>query len=224
MAAAQGFTEVYNYSFVSEEQVRAFGLDPAEHVRGGESDRQRSESAASEPAARESCKNICDNAKNFDSFRLFEIGGEIHPDREVPHFAAAIYAKDDGVAGLLELKRLAECLLRGRYGAARRRANLRASAAGGRRRLCRRLRVGRLFEFHPRMVETGRAAVLDLDLTVLESLQPATPTYRALRRFPTSAFDPVGSRAGADAERGYRGSTSCAGGRFAGRNRVFAGV
>ena len=32
MAAAQGFTEVYNYSFVTEEMVRAFDMDVAEHV------------------------------------------------------------------------------------------------------------------------------------------------------------------------------------------------
>ena len=29
----QGFTEVYNYSFISEESARAFGFDPAAHVR-----------------------------------------------------------------------------------------------------------------------------------------------------------------------------------------------
>ncbi len=49
--------------------------------------------------------------------------------------------------------------------------------------------LGRLFEFHPRMVEAGRAAVLDLDLTLLESLQPETTRYTPLRRFPSSAFD-----------------------------------
>ena len=58
-------------------------------------------------------KNIRDNAKHFDSFRLFEIGSEIHKGHEVPHFAAAIFAKDDGMAALLELKRLAECLVPG---------------------------------------------------------------------------------------------------------------
>ena len=30
--AAQGFTEVYNYSFISEADARAFGFDPADHV------------------------------------------------------------------------------------------------------------------------------------------------------------------------------------------------
>src|ERR1019366_1797132 len=29
----QGFTEVHNYSFLSEESIRAFGLDPAAHLR-----------------------------------------------------------------------------------------------------------------------------------------------------------------------------------------------
>ena len=31
--ADQGFTEVYNYSFIGEEAARAFGFDPAAHVR-----------------------------------------------------------------------------------------------------------------------------------------------------------------------------------------------
>src|SRR5262249_14934187 len=47
----------------------------------------------------------------------------------------------------------------------------------------------RLFEFHPRMVEVGRAAVLDLDLEALQQLQPAQARYQPLRRYPSSAFD-----------------------------------
>ena len=57
--------------------------------------------------------------------------------------------------------------------------------------------IGRLFEFHPAMVETGRAAVLDLDLTKVQALRTATGKYQPLRRFPTSAFDvtvPVAER------------------------------
>jgi len=46
-----------------------------------------------------------------------------------------------------------------------------------------------LFEFHPSMIETGRAAVLDLDLAALERLHLGTVRYQPLRRFPTSAFD-----------------------------------
>jgi phenylalanyl-tRNA synthetase beta chain len=39
------------------------------------------------------------------------------------------------------------------------------------------------------MVEGGRAAVLDLDLHLLEKLQPAETRHQPLRRFPASAFD-----------------------------------
>jgi phenylalanyl-tRNA synthetase beta chain len=139
-------------------------------------------------------KNINDNARHFDQFRLFEIGRAIHPDREVPHFAAALYAKDDGASGLFELKRLAECLLPGisvrpagatqPYEHPRRAADV----------LHGETSVGRLFEFHPRMfesktIEGGRAAVLDLDLARLFELQPAPARYQPLRRFPESAFD-----------------------------------
>jgi phenylalanyl-tRNA synthetase beta chain len=39
------------------------------------------------------------------------------------------------------------------------------------------------------LVEAGRAAVLDLDLALLQELAPEPAKYRAVRRFPTSAFD-----------------------------------
>jgi len=194
MAAAQGFTEVYNYSFVSEEQARAFGLEPDGHVQVTNpivSD-QNFLRASLLPGI---WKNIRDNAKNFDSFRLFEIGREIHPDREVQHLVAAIYAKDDGPnagkAGLLELKRLAECLLPGvtvravqarGYEHPQRTAILTNSVGGS-------INIGRLFEFHPKMIETGRAAVLDLNLSAIFDHQNDDARYQPLRRFPTSAFD-----------------------------------
>jgi phenylalanyl-tRNA synthetase beta chain len=188
MAAAQGFTEVYNYSFLSDEQARAFGFDPASCVQVA------NPIAAGQNLLRPSLlpliwKNVSDNARHFDHFRLFEIGREIHPDQEIPHLAAAVYSKDDGAAGLFELKRLAECLAPAiavrplsdtkPYQHPHRSAEV----------LCGERPVGQLFEFHPSMVEAGRAAVLDLDLELLEKLQPARERYQPLRRFPASAFD-----------------------------------
>jgi len=134
-------------------------------------------------------KNVKDNARHFDTFRLFEIGKEVFPNREIPHFAAALYAKDSGIAGLLELKRLAACLLPGcsarpasevkPYEHPQRTADI----------VMDQTVIGRLFEFHPSMVEGGRAAVLDLDLAVLQELQSPTASYKPFRRFPSSAFD-----------------------------------
>ncbi len=54
-------------------------------------------------------RNIEENSKNFDQFRLFEIGCEIHkrPEGlpgEIPHLAVVVYTRDDGRAGLMELK------------------------------------------------------------------------------------------------------------------------
>ena len=188
MAAAQGFTEVYNYSFVSDEMARALSLDPAHHVE------LANPIAADQNLLRRSLlpgilKNIRDNARYFDHFRLFEIGGEISHDRETPHLAAAIYAKDDGVAGLFELKRLAECLL---PGVTVRLASSVLSHEHPQRAaevLHKETPLGRLFEFHPRLVKAGRAAVLDLDLTLLQQEQPRSQRYQPLRRFPVSAFD-----------------------------------
>jgi phenylalanyl-tRNA synthetase beta chain len=188
MAAAQGFTEVQNYSFVSEEMARVFSVDLSAHVQVA------NPIASDQSLLRTSLlpgiwKNIHDNARHFDQFRLFEIGRAIHPDREVPRFAAAVYTKDDGAPGLFELKRLAECLLPGvsvrpaegtrSYEHPRRTADVRHGET----------ELGRLFEFHPRMIAGGRAAVLDLDLARLMELQRAPARYQPLRRFPESAFD-----------------------------------
>jgi phenylalanyl-tRNA synthetase beta chain len=183
LAASQGFTEVYNYSFVSEDQARAFGLTDLVEVANP--------IAADQTLLRSSllpgiCKNITDNARNFDSFRLFEIGREIHKDHETPHFVAAIYSKEE--TGLFEVKRLAECLLRGirvRPATARNYEHPQRAADVFHGETL----IGRLFEFHPRMIETGRAAVLDLDLVEVQRLQPPVARYQQLRRFPTSAFD-----------------------------------
>ena len=75
--ALQGFTEVSNYSFVSEEQVRRFGMLPEDHVR------VLNPIAADQSLMRLSlipgiCANLEENSKNFGSFRLFEVGHEIH--------------------------------------------------------------------------------------------------------------------------------------------------
>ena len=153
MAAAQGFTEVYNYSFVTEEMVRAFDMDVAEHV--GVTNPIASDQtllrASLLPAIR---KNILDNSRHFQSFRLFEIGREIHlrnrelPE-EVPHFVAAMYAREgDGSASLFELKRLAECLM---DGCQARLASARPFEHPERAAIITWLGedVGRLFELHP---------------------------------------------------------------------------
>ncbi len=188
LAAAQGFTEVYNYSFLSDDMARAFSLSPQAQV-------QVSNPIASDQNLLRSSllpgiwKNIKDNARHFESFRLFEIGNEVFPDREVPHFTAALYAKDDGLAGLLELKRLAACLLPGSEARPVNATNPYEHPQRAADIVVDQTVLGRLFEFHPSMVEAGRAAVLDLDLKLLEQLQRATTRYTPLRRFPSSAFD-----------------------------------
>jgi phenylalanyl-tRNA synthetase beta chain len=194
IATQQGFHEAYNYSFVNEAQVRELGLDPAAHVR------VLNPIASDQDLLRTTLlcgllRNIRDNARHLDTFRFFEIGFEIHkrpgelPD-EIPHLAACVFAKaGDGAAGLMEAKRLTECLLPGAT----------AETTGAPRSFEHPYRsytiswrgetVGRLFEFHPNLVETGRAAVLDLDLRAVQSPGEAPKKYTPLRRYPTSAFD-----------------------------------
>ena len=189
----QGFTEVYNYSFLSEESVRAFGLDPAAHIRVA------NPIASDQALLRTSLlpgiwRNVLENAKHRESFRLFEIGLEIHragaalPD-EIPHLAAALYERQgDGRAGIFEIKRSAECLLPGAQAvpAAARAFEHPARSADLH---WRGQVVGRFFELHPSLVESGRAAVADLDLRLIESLAGAEVKFAPIRRYPSSAFD-----------------------------------
>jgi len=192
MVTAQGFTEVYNYSFLSEETVRTFGMDPDAHLR------VINPIAADQSLMRMSLipgiwRNVLENSKHFASFRLFEIGYEIHkrpddlPD-EIDHLVAAVYSREgDGSAGLFELKRLAECLVpyvlvrpadprEFEHPVRAFELNWRGST------------TARLFELHPRLVE-GRATVLDINLDRVDELGPTEKRYRPPRRFPTSAFD-----------------------------------
>jgi phenylalanyl-tRNA synthetase beta chain len=189
--AAQGFTEVYNYSFVSEEDVRAFGFDPADHV------------AVANPIASDQTllrlsllpgtrKNLIENSKRFDSFRLFEIGREIHRQPaglpvEITQLAAAVFSRDDGQAGLFEAKRAAECLMPGAElipcEARSYEHPARAAEVHWRGRV-----VGRVFELHPALLE-GRAAILYLNLETMRSLSQVEKRYTPPRRYPSSAFD-----------------------------------
>jgi phenylalanyl-tRNA synthetase beta chain len=191
MFAAQGFTEVYNYSFVSEELAQKFGFDPDAHVRVA------NPIASDQNLLRLSLlpgiyRNIAENRKHFDRFQLFEIGREVHKQahglpRETPHLVAAIHNKDEGQTELFELKRAAECLMPGAE-ACPTAASPYEHPARAADVLWRGKRVGRLFELHPSMLE-GRTAFLDLDLELVQHLRPRDKTYSPLRRYPSSQFD-----------------------------------
>lgn len=191
ICVGKGFDEVHNYSFLSEETVQRFGMDPAAHVR------VTNPIASDQALMRRTLipgiwKNITENSKHLDEFRIFELGFAINkknnelPD-EIPHLTAAFYQRAKDAIPLFELKRLAECLMPGcevkptkavSYEHPSRTAEV----------LWRGVCIGRLFEFHPNFVE-GRAAVLDIDLGIWEQLPIEEKRYRPIRRFPESAFD-----------------------------------
>ena len=191
LVAAQGFHEVYNYSFLSEESVRQFGWTPEEHVK------VLNPIAADQGLMRKSLvpgiwKNIVDNSRFSDEFRLFEVGREIHKREgdlplEVNHMCAAVFFKETGAHGLFELKRLAECVAPG--------CEVRPAMAASYEHPARTADilymgepVGRLFEFHPSLVK-GRGSVLDLNIDALMRLCPHGGKYKPIGRFPSSAFD-----------------------------------
>ena len=188
VCSQQGYTEVYNYSFVNAEQALRFGLAPEAHVR------VLNPIASDQGLLRRSLlpgihRNLTENAKHSPAFRLFEIGNEIHPIRgheplEIPQLVAAVYSRQDGEGNLRELKRLLACLNPA--------LTVRPAVAldyehPGRAAevLLGETSIGRLFELHPSRVK-GRAAIADLNLDLLKL---ETKQYRPVRKFPSSEFD-----------------------------------
>jgi phenylalanyl-tRNA synthetase beta chain len=196
--ADQGFTEVYNYSFITAADAKRFQLDLSEHIG------VRNPIASELTHLRRSLlpglfKSILDNVRHFPEFRLFEIGNELHPvagglPDEIPHLGAVLYAAHAGEQTFFEMKRVAECLLPGArltadtqpavYAHPQRSAFVFLDGAG----------VGRLFELHPSLLAAegieGRTVVLDIDLRAsLELIQKKQFRYTPPRRYPTSGFD-----------------------------------
>jgi phenylalanyl-tRNA synthetase beta chain len=189
---ARGYTEVYNYSFLSNQLARKFGFNAEQAIT------VLNPIAAGQELLRPSLvpgiwKNIEENSKYFEDFRLFEIGREIHKTAGEPveenHVAACVFHRD-GTSAFYELKGTAltiEPRLSFRpceakpYEHPARAAEIRMAGDV----------VGRLFEFHPNMVEQGRACVFNLNLDALERAAAAQSDrkYSPIRRFPSSSFD-----------------------------------
>ena len=192
LIAARGYHEVSNYSFLSEATLAQFGLPESNHVR------VLNPIAADQGFLRSTLapgiwKNVVDNSRFLDDFRLFEVGREIHKREsdlplEVNRVCLAVYHKDANAEGLFELKRMAEILAPGceirpttdakSYEHPARIADVMLSGEA----------IGRLFEFHPNLLK-GRGSVLDVNLDGLMRVGVKQINYRPIRRFPSSAFD-----------------------------------
>src|SRR6476620_4524194 len=189
----QGFTEVSNYSFISDADAAMFGYstDKLLQVANPIIAEQKYMRPALLPGIR---RNLADNSRYFTDFRLFEIGraygkGADGAPVERTHLAAAIYGRETNGANLLEMKRVAQYVApkhkivpakgHGKTMHPERAAHVELSGQ----------QVGNLYELHPGLLDRGRAAILYLDLDALQALPLQRQAYRPLRRFPSSSFD-----------------------------------
>lgn len=196
--AAQGFTEVSNYSFVNETEIRIFSLDLADHLA------VRNPIASEQTHLRSSLlpglfRNLVSNVRNYQEFRIFEVGNEIHPGgagelpREIVHTGALLYNLHGSEEDFFEMKRVLECVLpnASTYPAEARPYEHPARTAEVR---WRGANVGRLFELHPSLLINagipGRAVLFDIDCDLAQQLAAEKVIrYHPLRRYPTSGFD-----------------------------------
>jgi len=194
VATQQGYTEVYNYSFLSEAAALRLGVPVEAHVR------VLNPIASDQSLMRTTLlhgvlKNFEDNLKHFDDFRFFEIGKEIHKQasglpQEVAHLAAGLYSPGgDGAVGLRELQRLALAFAPGMRFVPTLEVRAFEHPLRSVNVFLGETAVGRIFEFHPDWVP-GRAAVMDLNLGPMACTMAGMPKkYSAVRRFPSSEFD-----------------------------------
>jgi phenylalanyl-tRNA synthetase beta chain len=195
--AAQGFTEVYNYSFVNEADLKRLQLDVAQHLG------VRNPIASELTHLRTSLlpgilNNIISNVRQYSKFRIFEIGNEIHPQpaglpKEIPHAIAALYGAHADAQDFFEMKRVLECVVR-----PARLVETEARPFEHPSRVARiewgDAQIGRMFELHPALLETegipGRAFIFDIDLALAQHIASGRMfRYRPLRKYPTSGFD-----------------------------------
>ena len=113
----QGFTEVSNYSFISDADAAMFGYstDKLLQVANPIIADQKYMRPALLPGIR---RNLADNSRYFNDFRLFEIGrayskGADGTPKERTHLMAAIYGRETNGANLLEMKRVAQYVASG---------------------------------------------------------------------------------------------------------------
>jgi phenylalanyl-tRNA synthetase beta chain len=196
--AAQGFSEVYNYSFVTGADAERFGMKSEDHLA------VRNPVASELTHLRRSLlpslfKNIQSNVRNFSQFRLFEIGSEIHPNgselpKEIPHLAAVLYDANAEEQNFFELKRVLECV----FPQAQLTAALKTRPFEHPSRTAviswKGAEIGRTFELHPLLLASegieGRSVLFDVDLRRCLDLASRTQIqYRPLRKYPTSGFD-----------------------------------
>ena len=150
----QGFTEVSNYSFISDADAAMFGYstDKLLQVANPIIADQKYMRPALLPGIR---RNLADNSRYFTDFRLFEIGrayskGADGAPKERTHLMAAIYGRETNGANLLEMKRVAAVCCCGLRRSFRRKAHGKTMhperaahvEVGGQR-------VGDLYELHP---------------------------------------------------------------------------
>jgi phenylalanyl-tRNA synthetase beta chain len=189
----QGFTEVSNYSFISDADAAMFGYstDKLLQVANPIIADQKFMRPALLPGIR---RNLADNSRYFNEFRLFEIGrayskGNDGAPKERTHLMAAIYGRETSGANLLEMKRVAQYLVAGYQVVPARGHGKTMHPERAAHIEVGSQRVGDLYELHPALLDRGRAAILDLDLDALQALPSQRAPYRPLRRFPTSSFD-----------------------------------
>lgn len=196
--ADQGFTEVYNYSFINETDARRFSIDPRELIA------IRNPIASDLTRMRSSLlpglfKNIVDNVRHYQEFRIFEIGKEIHPKPgsdlpdEVTHGAAVLFNVRADEQDFFELKRVVECLFPSSRLTATPSRPYEHPARAAEIRWQGRV-IGRLFEIHPSLLQQegieGRAVFLDVDLQLAQQLAASRVfQYTPPRKYPTSGFD-----------------------------------
>jgi phenylalanyl-tRNA synthetase beta chain len=193
MLIGQGFTEVSNYSFISDPDAEMFQYptEKLQEISNPIIAEQKYMRPSLLPGIR---RNLADNSRFFNDFRLFEIGraygrGAEGAPVERNQLAAAIFSRESNGASLLEMKRVTQYLVPGckvtptnapnRIAHPQRSANV---AVDGQQ-------MGTLFELHPSLLERGRAAILYLDLDKVLALPAQRQNYQPLRRFPTSSFD-----------------------------------
>jgi len=197
---AYGLSEVYNYSFYSEQSARAFGLDISKHL------------ALANPMNPDQAlmrttllvgllHNVYENLKNFDSFMLFEKGHVYERDAtgaviESKHIAGAI------IGDFFAAKDIVENMLVSQGIRTEWQAIEGVSAVWHPTQTAvvsgwfdgRKTKLGTVGVIHPTLlrkmgIKQKNIAAWECSLEVIAQVTPETRSVESIRKFPTSTRD-----------------------------------
>jgi len=193
-----GFTEVYNYSFISDYDVRIFGYNDSEiiELENPISSEQKYLRPSLIPNL---LKNIESNFKNFNEIKIFELGKVFTNRGEKKMLTGLIAKKSSDKSDFYVLKGIVDSLLNklgisdiyyDEYKATPEDSKIFIWQKGKTAEIqANGKEIGFLGEISSKLLKKGKAIIFDIDFEKLSKLSSEESEYKPISQYPSAVRD-----------------------------------